>query len=155
MNIKLLGLTLFLILGAGCSSVPTQGEKETAFAKSIPQPADGKSGLYIYRYGSIGGVLKKDIWVNGKCIGESAPNVFFYQEVEGNKKHKVSTESEFSPNHLFFIADIGKNYFIKQYIKMGAFVGGADLQLVPYKLGSETIQELDLAKKGNCSSALD
>lgn len=155
MNLRLLGLILFLILGAGCSSVPTEGEKETALAKSIPQPAEGKSGIYIYRYGFLGGALKKDLWVNGECIGESAPNVFFYHEVEGGREHQVSTESEFSPNHLMLTADVGNNYFIKQYIKLGAFVGGADLQLVPYKIGSETIQELDLAQKGNCSSSFE
>lgn len=42
--------------------------------------------------------LYKDIYVDAVCLGETAPGVFFYTEVEGNQNHIVATESEFSPN---------------------------------------------------------
>ena len=61
-------------------------------------------------------------------FGESAPNVFFYTQVKGGETHKIETESEFSPNTLELMLEAGKNYFIRQFIKMGAFVGGADLE---------------------------
>lgn len=32
---------------------------------------------------------------------------------------RISTESEFSPNDLNLTADAGKNYFVRQYIKVG------------------------------------
>ena len=85
----------------------------------------------------MGGGLKKDIWVDDKCIGESAPKVFFYEEVKGNAEHKISTESEFSPNDLFLKTESGKNYFIKQYIKLGVFVGGANLKLMNERMGKK------------------
>ena len=85
------------------------------------------------------------------CIGETAPNVFFYEEVAGGIEHKVSTESEFSPNDLLLKTDSGQNYFVRQYIKMGAFVGGAGVELVDGEKGKEEVAKLELAKKGSCS----
>ena len=100
----------------------------------------------------FGAALKKDIWVNGKCIGETAPKVFFYEEVPGDQNHKISTESEFSPNDLNLFTKMGINYFIRQYIKMGVLVGGAGLELVDSSKGKNDIKGLGLAKKGRCSS---
>jgi hypothetical protein len=79
--------------------------------------------------------------------------VFFYTEVEGDKTHKIDTESEFSPNTLELMVDAGKNYFIRQYIKMGAFVGGAGLEQVSEEQGKRDIAPLELAKAGTCSAA--
>lgn len=120
-------------------------------AKKFDSPSDENAGLYIYRSGSFGGALKKDVWVDGKCIGETAPNVFFYEEVKGNEEHKVSTESEFSPNDLMINTEGGKNYFVRQYMKMGAFVGGAGLELVGDEEGKKEVAKLEMAKKGSCS----
>lgn len=136
---------------SGCASVPMETEEQSDAAKKFSSPSSENAGLYIYRSGSFGGALKKDVWVNGKCVGETAPNIFFYKEVQGNKEHKVSTESEFSPNDLLVNTEGGKNYFIQQYIKMGAFVGGAGLKLVDEENGKNAVQQLKMAKKGTCS----
>jgi hypothetical protein len=77
--------------------------------------------------------------------------MFFYEEVEGNQEHKISTESEFSPNELLVTTESGKNYFIKQFIKMGVFVGGANLELSSIEQGKKDLSEIDMAIKGNCS----
>ena len=148
---RLIIIALVSSLFAGCASVPMESEAVSAKAKSFSPPTDGNAGLYIYRSSGVGTTLKKDIWVDNKCIGESAPNVFFYEEVKGNAEHKISTESEFSPNDLLLNTESGKNYFIKQYIKIGVFVGGANLELVDEKEGKEDVSELEMAKKGTCS----
>lgn len=115
-------------------------------------PSADSAGLYIYRSNSVvGAALKKDVWVDDECIGETARGTFFYHEVLGNKEHKVSTESEFSPNDLMVMTETGQNYFVKQYIKPGLFVGGAGLKLVPEIEGKEAIADLELGIKGNCS----
>jgi uncharacterized protein YlaN (UPF0358 family) len=144
-------ITLISSVLAGCASVPMESESVSAKAKSFSQPTDGNAGLYIYRSFGPGTALKKDIWIDNKCIGETAPSVFFYEEVKGNEEHKISTESEFSPNDLQLNTEIGKNYFIKQYIKMGVFVGGANLELVQEEEGKKDISGLEMAVKGTCS----
>ncbi|MEE9332208.1 MAG: DUF2846 domain-containing protein [Methylophilaceae bacterium] len=150
---KIILISLTSLLFVGCASVPMETSQKANEARQFLPPSDGKAGLYIYRYGSFGAALKKDVWVDGECVGETARNVFFYKEVSGGQEHKISTESEFSPNDLALKTDGGKHYFIKQYIKFGAFVGGAGLELVDEAEGKKQIQTLGLATKGNCSQA--
>lgn len=136
---------------SGCASVPMDSPEKAALAKQFNPPSEGHSGLYIYRDSILGTALKKDIWVDDKCVGETVPKVFFYEEVIGDMEHKISTESEFSPNDLLVKTESGKNYFVNQYIKMGAFVGGANLELVDEETGKQAVAQLDMAKKGTCS----
>ncbi|MGI2079602.1 DUF2846 domain-containing protein [Shewanella putrefaciens] len=109
------------------------------------KPADNKSGIYIYRNSFVGQALKKNIYINGEMIGESANKVFFYKEVEPGEQ-TLSTESEFSENDLKVSTEGGKNYFFEQYIKMGVFVGGAGLKAVFDAEGMKNVQECKLAK---------
>ena len=148
---KLALITFTVSFFAGCASVPMQNTEESNKAKAFDIPPADSAGLYIYRSGGPGTALKKDIWVDEKCIGETAPNMFFYKLVKGDEEHKISTESEFSPNDLLVETESGKNYFIKQYIKMGVFVGGANVELVDEEKGKKAITKLELAKMGTCS----
>lgn len=150
--VSLLMLAGSLLL-TGCASVNMAPKEESAKAKQFQAPSSNNAGVYIYRNSFVGQALKKDIWIDGKCLGESAPDVFFYTEVEGGKSHKIDTESEFSPNALNLMADAGKNYFIRQYIKMGVFVGGAGLEQIDEQQGKIDVAKLEMAKPGACSSS--
>jgi len=148
-------LLLASLVLAGCASVvPLESAEANRHAKTFPSPAEGQAGVYIYRTNPLkGAALKKDIWIDGKCLGESARNVFFHVEVAGNQEHTLATESEFSPNLLQVFMEAGKNYFIRQYIKMGVFVGGARLELVDEERGKLDVDTLSLAASGTCSKA--
>ena len=63
----------------------------------------------------------------------------------------MSTESEFSPNHLNVTTQSGKNYYVQQYIKPGVFVGGANVKLVDETEGQQAIEKYSLAVGGKCS----
>lgn len=136
---------------AGCASVSMEESLRSDLTKSFSAPADDKAGLYIYRAGGPGAALKKDIWVDGSCVGRSAPKVFFYKEVDANREHVLSTESEFSPNHLTLYTEGGKNYFIQQSIKMGVLVGGAKLRVVDEAAGRKAVEKLGMAIPGGCA----
>jgi len=151
MNKTIIALISVVSILSGCASVPMESSSASSHAKKFTPPSEGNSGLYIYRGSGAGTALKKDVWVDDKCIGETAPNTFFYEEVEGNKEHKVSTESEFSRNDLLVTTEAGQNYFIEQYIKMGLFVGGANVELVNKEEGKKSISKLEMATKGHCS----
>lgn len=149
---KIVFLTITSVLFAGCASVPTEQAEVSNVLKQVKAPSANNAGLYIYRSNSVvGGALKKDVWVDDECIGETARGTFFYHEVLGNMQHKVSTESEFSPNDLMIDTKAGNNYFVKQYIKPGLIVGGAGLKLVPEAEGKQAISDLNLGVKGKCS----
>jgi len=149
-NYKIVVLAMSAFVLTGCASVNMASKEETDKAKRFSAPSAGNSGLYVYRNSFVGKALKKDIWVDGKCLGESASDVFFYAQVEGGKKHKIETESEFSPNSLEVFMEAGKNYFVRQFIKMGAFVGGADLEQITEEQGKADVAKLGLAQPGTC-----
>ncbi|MCL1916065.1 MAG: DUF2846 domain-containing protein [Desulfovibrionaceae bacterium] len=136
---------------SGCATVPLADPELSAIAKEFTQPPSDKAGLYIYRSTFAGQALKKDIWVNGICVGQSANDVFFYREVPGNIEHTIATESEFSPNELKIVGQGGVNYFIEQYIKIGLFVSGADLRIIDPETAKGTITKLNMAIGGDCS----
>jgi len=137
---------------AGCASVDMVPAEESARSKQFSPPAEGKAGIYVYRNSSMGKSLKKDLWVDGNCLGRSAPNTFFYTEVAGNQTHKIETESEFSTNSLDLMVESGKQYFVRQFIKWGVLVGGADLERVDDVQGRKDVAELAQAKAGQCDS---
>jgi Protein of unknown function (DUF2846) len=150
--VSIVTLTATLLI-SGCASVDMASKADSAKAKEFNPPSQGNAGVYVYRDSFVGKALKKDVWIDGKCIGESAPDVFFYTEVDGGKNHKVDTESEFSPNTLELMFEAGKKYFIRQYIKMGVFIGGAGLEQIPEEQGKLAVAKLEMAKPGKCSAA--
>lgn len=136
----------------GCASVPQADQDLAQQVKLLNAPGNGNAAIYVYRSNSVvGAALKKDVWIDGECLGETARGTFFRQEVSGNQNHTISTESEFSPNHLILKTDAGKNYFIQQYIKPGVFVGGANLKLIDETEGKAAILNYKLAQSGICS----
>lgn len=139
---------------SGCASVPMESAEKTNLAKQFNPPKEGTAGIYVFRKDTaVGAALKKDVWIDGDCVGETAKGVFFYHEVAGDQEHKVSTESEFSPNDLIMNTKTGELYFVQQYIKMGAFVGGAGLEQYETDKGKQEVSKLKLAKAGTCSSS--
>ncbi|GGI73883.1 DUF2846 domain-containing protein [Shewanella gelidii] len=155
MNKNLLAIILTAAALTGCSSVPMESKEATAKAREFNAPAEKKAGFYVFRRDTfVGAALKKDVWLNKECVGETAKGVFFYKEVDGDQAVAVSTESEFSPNTLTVDAKSGNLYFVEQFIKMGAFVGGADVKLVHDEAGKSEIRRLKMAKSGKCSSEL-
>lgn len=151
-NVKVAAAIGALAILTGCASVDMASQEASSAAKRFESPEEGQAGIYVFRKDSpVGGALKKDLWIDGECIGESAKGVFFYHQVEGDKEHEIATESEFSPNTLSLMTEANENYFIEQYLKMGVFVGGANLRQVDETAGKEAISNLDMAVKGNCS----
>lgn len=149
----LLAMAVSVSLLSGCASVPMESAEDSKAAKAFNSPGENKAGVYIYRKDShLGAALKKSVWLDKECIGETAKGVFFYHEVDGDKEHTVSTESEFSPNDLIVSMKSGMLYFFEQYIKMGVFVGGAGVTQKDEATGKNELAELNLATKGNCGT---
>lgn len=141
---KLLFFAVLLAVAflSGCASVKMVDPSMDAEAKQFAAPAADESILYLYRTGSFaGGGLKKDIWVDGKYIGESSscPSGTFFKISVTPGKHVISTESEFSPNHILINARGGEDYYIQQYARPGIFVGGAEMKLVSKEEGRQQI----------------
>jgi len=70
---------------------------------------------------------------------------YFYRVISPGQ-HTLATQSEFSNNDLIITANPGLNYYVRQYMKMGVFVGGANLELVSEEEGRKGVSECNLAK---------
>lgn len=130
---------------SGCATVPLAPAEEDTARKTFSAPPQGSTGLYIYGNSTFGGALKKSVYIDGELIGESAPLTYFYREISPGE-HRLSTESEFGENDLLINTEAGQNYFVRQYIKMGVFVGGANLELVTEEAGKKGVLECKLAE---------
>lgn len=143
---KLFTISAVVTLLSACASVPMAPLEKSYELKQFKAPAQDQSGIYVYRPNTIvGAALKKNIYIDNQLIGESAKGTFFYKAVAPGK-HTVSTESEFSENHLPLTTEGGQNYFVRQYIKMGVFVGGAGLELVDEAIAKAEMADVHLAQ---------
>ena len=130
---------------SGCASVPMASSEQDTALKQFSPPAGDKAGLYIFRNTFVGQALKKTVSIDGVVIGETANKTYFYRQITPGQ-HKLSTESEFGDNAITLLAEGGKNYFVQQYIKMGAFVGGAGLKIASEEEAKQEVLKCGLAK---------
>jgi hypothetical protein len=121
-----------------CASVPMAPAEQDAASKTFTPPADGQAGLYVFRNSFVGKALKKDVYLDGALVGETANKVYFRRVIPAGA-HTLATESEFGNNSTEFTAEPGKLYFFEQYIKMGLFVGGANLRAVSEEEGKKEV----------------
>ncbi len=136
---------LAVALLSGCASVPMETAARDQQLKAFPSPPNGQAGLYIFRDTLMGAGLKKTIKIDNEIVGETASNTYIYQAITpGN--HVIATESEFSDNTLNLTALADKNYYVRQYIKLGVFVGGANLEQVSEAEGQKGVRDTKLAK---------
>lgn len=140
------------VLMAGCAQPIKLADKDaSAQAKLYKSPSRGKAGLYVYRSnGLTGGAARTDLWVDGRCLGTTQASLFLYTEVEGNQSHRIATQSEFSDNHVDLVTETGKLYFVRQYMKVGLFRPGANVEVVTEANGKYDVSLLDLAVAGEC-----
>ncbi|MFH2059231.1 MAG: DUF2846 domain-containing protein [Pseudomonadota bacterium] len=136
---------IFVFIFSGCASVPLAPVGMDTSAKTFSKPTENKAGLYVYRDSFVGKALKKTVYLDGAVIGETANKTFFYREILPGS-HTLSTESEFSENSITFQAEKEKNYFARQYIRMGVFVGGASIKMVSEEEGMKGVLGCHLAK---------
>ena len=139
------GLLALAVLLNACASVPMAPTDQDFALKKFEPPMDGKAGAYVYRNSFVGQALKKNLYLDGRMIGQTANKVYFYTDVLPGE-HTLSTESEFGNNDLQFNAEAGKNYYFEQYIKIGVFSGGANIKAVSEDEGRAAVSECNLAK---------
>lgn len=137
-------LTIGLATLSGCASVPMASQEQDTAAKRFVAPEGEKAGLYVFRNSNFGAALKKLITLDGNSLGQSAPMTYFYKDIAPGK-HKLTTQAEFGDNQIEFVAEKGKLLFIRNYIKMGTFVGSANLEQVGEEEGMKAVLECSRA----------
>jgi hypothetical protein len=128
---------------SGCASVPLASKEQDAAMKAFTPLAGEKAGLYVFRNSFVGQALTKKVSLDGTVIGTTANKTYIYKEIAPGP-HTLATQSEFSDNTVTFDAEGGKNYFARQYIKVGVFVGGAGVEMVDEEEGKREVIKCNL-----------
>lgn len=149
----LLSAALGLAILTGCTaSVPVHSNAQSEQAKQFAAPSEDKAGLYVYRDAEgFGGFTYRDVYLDGVCLGETAPGVFFYTEIEANKEHTLTSPGQFTPYEVTIYAQPGKTYFVEQRVKWGVFRHPAPIREVEESYGKQKIMQYQQAVAGNCS----
>ena len=139
-TLVLLGITF--ALGA-CASVPMGDATRDTALKAFSPPHAEKAGIYIYRNESIGAAVKMDLQVDGKHIGQTAAETYFFVEVPPGQ-HTLTSISENSDT-LSIDTVAGKLYYVWQEVKMGLLYARTRLHLATEEVGRKGVLESKLA----------
>ena len=128
---------------AGCASVPMASVEMDSQAKQFTTVPD-KAKIYIYRDENMGAAVKMPVLLNGMSVGDTVAKSYILREVEPGE-HTIISKTE-NDAELKLTADAGKNYYVWQEVKMGAFSARSKLHLVDDAKGQESVQECKLIK---------
>ncbi|MCW9711035.1 DUF2846 domain-containing protein [Avibacterium sp. 21-586] len=137
---------IMVLLLTACARVPLTTSEQDAQAKQFNAPPKDQAGLYVYREKHFGGyALRKSISIDGEEIGSLVRGTFLYTHLPAGK-HQISTYSQFGKNHIELSMEGGKNYFVRQKLKMGIGFAGAELVEVSESQGKRDISSLKRVK---------
>ena len=152
-SLKFAAALLPVVILAGCSApilrAPAENNEKV---KKFVAPEAGKAGLYVYRDSFLARSMRKAVHLDGTCLGRTEDRVFFYTQVEGNRSHRITTESDFADEHLDVQMEAGKNYYVRQIIRLGPLRHGARLEQVADAEGQRVVSkpEVKLALGNDC-----
>ena len=126
---------------AGCASVPlAPADLDTKAKAFVPEPK--QASLYIYRNETFGAAVPMTVTVNGRALGQSTYQTYFYLNLVPGA-YKIESHAE-NVSTLSINADAGKNYFVWQEVKMGLMMARSLLQQVDEKVGRAGVMESKL-----------
>lgn len=131
------------IVAAGCVSVPMASPEMDAAAKTF-RTKHGKANIYVYRTESFGGGGKMPVMLDAVSVGATAAKTYLLLEVKPGV-HTLLSNSENSPT-VTFRAAAGKNYFVQQETKIGAWRPRSALHIVDEATGRAGVAQCKRAQ---------
>jgi hypothetical protein len=116
--------------------------ERNAQAKMFSPPPAGKANIYVYRNESIGALVKMDVDLDGRTVGQTAARTFMMMEVTPGK-HTLISKAE-NDSMLDVVAENGKNHFVWQEVKIGIMYARNKLQLVDDLTGKSGVDECEM-----------
>lgn len=117
--------------------------KDDQEAKEFKAPSD-KGRIYVYRNEALGSAIKVSVSVDGKMLGQTAPNTYFVADVEPGQ-HQVSCFAE-SNSQVNIKVDRGQSAYVWQEMKMGLMSAGCAMHEVRTADGQKGVLECKRAQ---------
>ena len=124
----------------GCASINRAPPEQDTAAKKFTQNPE-TSQVYVYRNETLGAALSMPVTVDGKLAGTTGPKSFFKFDLPAGN-HTLTSQG--SKSILDIETQNGELYFIWQEVKMGAFSGGSELQVVDETKGKKGVSACKL-----------
>jgi len=140
-RVLVFGVVVAAVIAGGCASVPMASSEMDSAAKSFAVKP-GKANIYVFRNESMGAALKMTLVLDGKLVGSTAAKTYVLLEVAPGNHTLISKTENDSTLTVSTVA--GRNYFVWQEVKMGAFSARSALQLVDETKGRAGIAECKL-----------
>jgi PBP1b-binding outer membrane lipoprotein LpoB len=132
-----------VVVFSGCASVPMASAEADAAAKSY-KINPKKANVYVYRNENFGGAVKMPVLIDNMAVGDTAAKTYIFKQVDpGSRIITSKTENDAT---LTIDAKPGKNYFVWQEVKMGAFSAGSKLHLVDESTGKAGVETCKLVQ---------
>lgn len=145
LNRNFVAVAAGMLMLVGCASVPMAPAYQDAKAKQFT-PVSNKANLYIYRNENFGRAIPMTVSVNGKVLGQTAAQTYFWLQLNPGQYNLESHTENVSTLNLS--AEPGKDYFVWQEVKMGLWAARSLLQQVDDKTGREGVLESKLINQG-------
>jgi uncharacterized lipoprotein YajG len=125
-----------MLLMAGCATGPKFSEMQS----KIGPLAAGQGRVYVYRDSAFGAAITPNVTINGKVVGVSRANGFFYTDLPaGNYRLAAETEVERS---ITFTLAAGESKYVKASMSFGIVAGRINFDLVNQAAGHQDLQSL-------------
>ena len=139
---KIAVCTLATAMLGGCASVPMASVDADAKAKTFVAPPSGQANIYVYRNETFGAAIKMPLLLDSMSIGDTGPHTYAFRQVTPGR-HTIVSKTENDPA-IEVDAQAGKNYYVWQEVKMGAFAARSALHLVDDQTGEKGVNECKL-----------
>ncbi|MCA4904066.1 MAG: DUF2846 domain-containing protein [Rhodocyclaceae bacterium] len=124
------------ILAAGCATGPSFNDMKS----KMPDLGKDTGRVFIYRDSSRGAAMQPQIAVNGKTVGTSRANGFFFVDLPAGE-HRVSAATEVERSLTLALAG-GQTRYVRAYISFGLLVGRINFDLVNAEAGEAAVAGL-------------
>ncbi len=144
-NAMFRGLVLVgVVVLAGCATPPAPEARSTPSAV----PAEGSGRIVFYRpNGVFGYLMRADILLDGKKVGESAPGMKFYVDTAPGIHHIVVPNSMYSGDRSLDVKVVEKGaVYVRTSLGGSAFGGRTNVELIGASAGEQESAGLDLVK---------
>jgi hypothetical protein len=137
-----LPLALMILCCLGCARTPMAAPHQDAAAKTFAA-VPGKAVVYVYRSEVLGTALKFQVFADQQYLGETVTRSYLRFELEPGE-HKIISRGSSKEAELALQAEPGKVYYIWQEMKMGMWLGGSKLHLMPEDKGQAGVGQCSL-----------
>ena len=137
-HLPLLLIIIASLLMDGCASTSKATAERSDAAKTFTIPME-KGSVYLYRVGRVyASAVQLSVKINGLDAGGTGPNTFFKWDLLPGTYTFLSTTDE-SSAVVELEVEPGKNYFIRQDIRMGVITNRVKMKLVDHVQGREEV----------------